>query len=237
MTIEEKSICSFCVMDISVPDIIFDENHQCQYCKNHLQRVIFEKNSYPNYLENLTKKIKSSSKVKKYDCIIGVSGGVDSTYVAYYIKRILKLNPLAVHLDNGWNSELAVKNIKNCLDILEIDLVTHVIDWNEFKLIQKSLLKSSINNLEIATDHAINALLIKTASKHKIRFIINGSNTSTEGIMPTSWMEDNKNKYIIKSIFRKFYPKIKIRSLPTISLIEYFYYLISLSLFVLHADL
>ena len=226
MSLNKNSLCSFCVMDSSVPDIIFDKNQQCQYCKAHLKRIIFEKDNYSDYLNTLIEKIKNNKNDNSYDCIIGVSGGVDSTYVAYYIKKILKLNPLAVHLDNGWNSELAVQNIKSCLDILEIDLVTHVIDWNEFKLIQKSLLKSSINNLEIATDHAINALLIKTASKHKIKYIINGSNTSTEGIMPTSWMEDNKNQYIIKSIFRRFYPKLKIKSLPTISLIEYFYYFI-----------
>ena len=159
-------------MDSSVPDIIFDKNQQCQYCKAHLKRIILEKDNYSDYLNTLIEKIKKNKNENKYDCIIGVSGGVDSTYVAYYIKKILKLNPLAVHLDNGWNSELAVQNIKNCLDVLEIDLVTHVIDWNEFKHIQKALLKSSINNLEIATDHAINALLIKTASKHKIKYII-----------------------------------------------------------------
>ena len=224
MSLNKNTICSFCVMDSSVPDIIFDKNQQCQYCKAHLKRIILEKDNYSDYLNTLIEKIKKNKNENKYDCVIGVSGGVDSTYVAYYIKKILKLNPLAVHLDNGWNSELAVQNIKNCLDILEIDLVTHVIDWNEFKHIQKALLKSSINNLEIATDHAINALLIKTASKHKIKYIINGSNTATEGIMPTSWMEDNKNKYIIKAIVRKFYPKVKIKSLPTISMTEYFYY-------------
>lgn len=219
-------VCSFCVMDSTVPDIVFDDMGICQYCKNQKRRIIFEKENYPNYLEKLIKDIKKKSKNQQYDCIIGVSGGVDSTYVAYYLKKILNLNPLAVHLDNGWNSELSVKNIKNCLDVLEIDLITHVIDWNEFKLIQKSLLKSSIKNLEIATDHAINALLIKTASKFKIKYIINGSNTSTEGIMPVSWMESNTNKQLIVSIFNKFYPNKRIKSLPTISLLEFFYYFI-----------
>ena len=226
MNTKNNIVCSFCVMDTSVPDITFDENQQCQFCKNHKERILFEQENYPDYLEKLTKNIKKKSKKNQYDCIIGVSGGVDSTYVAYYLKKVLKLNPLAVHLDNGWNSELAVKNIENCLNVLDIDLITHVIDWNEFKKIQKALLESSINNLEIVTDHAINALLIKTASKYKIKYIINGSNTSTEGIMPLSWMEANQNKQLIKSIFKKFYPNHSIKSVPTISFLEFFYYLL-----------
>jgi len=224
MDTENNIVCSFCVMDTSVPDIIFDKNNQCQFCKNQIERIAFEKQNYPNYLEKLSHKINKNSKKEKYDCIIGVSGGVDSTYVAFYVKKVLNLNPLAIHLDNGWNSELSVYNIQNCLDILEIDLITHVIDWNEFKLIQKALLKSSIKNLEIVSDHAINALLIKTAAKYKIKYIINGSNTSTEGIMPSSWMESNTNKQLIKSIYKKFYPNNKIKSLPTLSLLEFFYY-------------
>lgn len=224
MNNQNNSVCSFCVMDTTVPDIVFDTNFQCQYCKNQKARIIFENENYPNYLTELVNRVNKNSRKNKYNCIIGVSGGVDSTYVAFYVKKILNLNPLAVHLDNGWNSELSVQNIKNCLDALEIDLITHVIDWNEFKSIQKSLLKSSIKNLEIATDHAINALLIKTAAKYNIKYIINGSNTSTEGIMPESWMESNTNKQLIKSIYKKFYPKNKIKSLPTLSFIEFFYY-------------
>ena len=226
MKTKNNIVCSFCVMDTSVQDITFDENQQCQFCKNHKERILFEQENYPNYLKKLTKNIKRKSKKNQYDCMIGVSGGVDSTYVAYYLKKVLKLNPLAVHLDNGWNSELAVKNIENCLKALDIDLITHVIDWNEFKKIQKALLESSINNLEIVTDHAINALLIKTASKYKIKYIINGSNTSTEGIMPSSWMEANQNKQLIRSIFKKFYPNHSIKSVPTISFLEFFYYLL-----------
>jgi len=224
MDTQNNIVCSFCVMDTSVPDIVFDENNQCQFCKNQIERIAFEKQNYPNYLEKLVHRINKNSKKEKYDCIIGVSGGVDSTYVAFYVKKVLNLNPLAIHLDNGWNSELSVYNIQNCLDILEIDLITHVIDWNEFKSIQKALLKSSIKNLEIVSDHAINALLIKTAAKYKIKYIINGSNTSTEGIMPSSWMESNTNKQLIKSIYKKFYPNNKIKSLPTLSLLEFFYY-------------
>ena len=225
MIIDNK-VCSYCVMDTTVPDIFFDNKHQCQYCKNHIERIKNEGKISSDYLNNTVNKIKEKSNKNAYDCIIGVSGGVDSTFVAYYLKRVLNLNPLAVHLDNGWNSELAVENIRKCLDELDIDLVTHVIDWKEFKSIQKALLKSSINNLEIATDHAIHAILIKTAAKKKINFIINGNNTASEGIMPLSWMESNHNKSLITSIYKKFYPNNKIRSLPTISLIEFFYYLI-----------
>ena len=132
-------ICNFCIMDDSVPDIEFNEKGECNFCTNHRTRIANEKDQYSqNQLDKLCARIKKNKK-KNYDCIIGVSGGVDSTYTAYIVKKILKLNPLAIHFDNGWNSELAVDNIKNCLEKLDIDLYTYVVDWNEFKNIQKVL--------------------------------------------------------------------------------------------------
>ena len=139
-----NKVCSYCIMDTTVPDIFFDDKNQCQYCKNHIERIKNEGKISSDYLNNTVNKIKEKSNKNAYDCIIGVSGGVDSTFVAYYLKRVLNLNPLAVHLDNGWNSELAVENIRKCLDELDIDLVTHVINWKEFKSVQKALIKSSI---------------------------------------------------------------------------------------------
>ncbi len=222
-----NQICTYCVMDTTVPDIVFDKNGQCNLCLEHIHRINSEKSQYDAAsLKNLKKRIKNSSKSsKKYDCIIGVSGGVDSTYVAYIVKKVLNLNPLAVHFDNGWNSELAVENIKNCLDTLNIDLYTHVVDWNEFKDIQKSLVLSSVKNIEMATDHAIVALLIKVAAKNNVKFILHGGNNATEGIMPFSWMETNNDKKLISSIAKKFSNR-KLKTMPSMSLVEYFYYLI-----------
>jgi len=212
-------------MDTTVPDIVFDKNGQCNLCLEHIHRIDNEASQYDEEsLKKLKERIQKSSKSKKYDCIIGVSGGVDSTYTAYIVKKVLKLNPLAVHFDNGWNSELAVENIKNCLDILDIDLYTHVVDWNEFRDIQRSLILSSVKNIEMATDHAIVSLLIKVASKNKVKFVLHGGNNATEGIMPFSWMETNNDKKLISSITKQFSHR-ELKTMPTMSLVEYFYYL------------
>ena len=222
----KNQICTYCIMDTTVPDIRFNAEGQCNLCLEHINRIRVEEEQYnQKSLNKLVLRIKKNKKNKKYDCVIGVSGGVDSTYTAYLVKEVLKLNPLAVHFDNGWNSELAVQNIKNCLSTLDIDLYTHVVDWNEFKDIQRSLILSSVKNIEMATDHAIVSLLIKVASQQGIRFILHGGNNATEGIMPFSWMETNNDKKVITSITKKFSNR-KLDTLPTLSLIGYFYYLV-----------
>ena len=142
-------ICTQCVMDTSDPDISFDEKGVCNHCHHYDS---FYKNIYPFNLTNeqreaeLTKiinEIKSTGSDKKYDCIIGLSGGVDSSYTAFKAKQF-GLNSLAVHLDNGWDSEHAVKNIELLVKKLDIDLYTYVIDWNEFRDLQKAFFKASI---------------------------------------------------------------------------------------------
>ena len=168
------------------------------------------------------KQIKSSKKNNKYDCVIGVSGGVDSSYVAYILKKEFKLNPLAIHLDNGWNSELAVRNIENLLSKLEIDLYTHVIDWEEFRDLQISFLKSSVANSEIPTDHAIVALLYKIAEKENIKFILHGGNLATESIMPEAWMHDAKDLKFLNSIHKTFSSK-SLKSYPKMSYLKLFW--------------
>src|SRR6185312_1243950 len=160
-------ICTRCIMDTSDPDITFDENGVCNHCRRYdmeLPKRVFRGNEAKAKLDALLKRIKEKGRNKEYDCLIGVSGGVDSTYVAYLCKK-LGLRPLAVHFDNGWNSELSVSNIEKTLDKLGIDLYTYVIDWEEFRGLQLSFLKASTPDGEIPTDHAINALLFKQASK------------------------------------------------------------------------
>jgi len=173
-----------------------------------------------NKLINICNKIKYDGRNKKYDCVAGTSGGADSTY-ALYIAKKYGLNPLVVHLDNGWNSEVAVQNIKYSLDKLELDLKTYVIDWDEFKDIQLSFLKASVSDGEIPTDIAIRALLYNTANDNNVKYIITGSNFRTEGGAPQSWTYMD-GKYI-SSVQKKF-GKLKINSFPNISFYRQFYY-------------
>jgi N-acetyl sugar amidotransferase len=209
--------CSRCVMDSSVPDIYFDQSGICNYCNAALSRLnneIFASDAKNHKLDAFIADIKLHGLGKPYDCIIGVSGGVDSSYVAYIVKRKFGLRPLAVHFDNGWNSELAVKNIEILLKELEIDLYTHVVDWDEFKDLQLSFLKASIANSEIPTDHAILALLYKAAKKNRVRYILHGGNLSTESIMPAIWMHDAKDLRLIKSVHKRL-GKIPLKTFPS----------------------
>lgn len=220
-------ICTKTIMDTTDPDITFDEkgisNHYYKYIETK-KKVGFGSNELQKKAYTaLIKKIKVDGKGKKYDCIIGVSGGVDSTYVAYIVKKEFGLRPLAVHFDNGWNSELAVKNIENTLKILGIDLYTYVVDWEEFKDIQLSFLKASTPDGEVPTDHAIMSLLYKIASKYGLKYILNGVNVESESIMPLKWGYGYHDFTYIKSIQKKFGTQ-KIKAFPHFSLAKLAYY-------------
>jgi len=218
--------CSYCVMDTSDPAIVFDSDGVCNHCKSH--KLVLDTlpagKEKQNKLMALVDKIKTDGKGYDYDCIIGVSGGVDSTYLAYKIKE-LGLNPLAVHFDNGWNSELAVSNIEKTLKKLDIDLFTYVVDWDEFKDIQLSFLKASVSDAEVPTDHAISSVLYQLAAKYNIKYILNGSNFTTEGILPKGWTYGVKDYKYIKSIQDTFGSK-KIKSFPHYGLIKLAYYVL-----------
>lgn len=217
------SVCSRCVMNTSVPGISFDHEGCCNFCTDALERI--EKETYStdkSNLDKLIKRIKKAGDNKEYDCVIGISGGVDSSYVAHLVKD-LGLRPIAVHLDNGWNSDLANSNINSLLDKLNIDLYTHVINWEEFKDLQVAFLKSSIANAEIPTDHAISALLFQTAKKHGIKYIIHGGNIATESIMPSTWMENAFDLTLLNNIHKKHGSK-RLLSYPKMGLIRLAYY-------------
>jgi N-acetyl sugar amidotransferase len=206
-------------MDTSVADITFDADGACNYCraaKLRLERELFVGDAHRQRLDELIADIKRQGRGKPYDCVIGVSGGVDSSYTAYIVKRRFNLRPLAVHFDNGWNSELAVENIERLLKVLDIDLYTHVVDWEEFKDLQLAFLKASVANSEIPTDHGITALLYGEAAKHGIRYIISGGNLATETVMPDAWMHDPKDLRFIKSIHRRHGTR-PLRTFPTMS--------------------
>lgn len=221
-------LCSRCIMDETAKEITFDNNGVCNFCHNYdnvLVNDVHTGKGGEEKLEKLIEKIKLKGKNSRYDVLIGLSGGVDSSYVAYVIKKKYGLRAFAVHLDNGWNTELAVANVEQIVKRLDIDLSTHVLDWKEFRDIQTSFIKSSISNIEIPTDHAIWALLIKTAGKMKIPYIIAGNNVVTESIMPESWLYGSKDSKLIKSLHKKF-GKVKMKTYPSLSTIDYVDYLL-----------
>ena len=221
----EYQICSRCIMDTSDPEIVFDREGVCNHCSAALARMrtqLLPPAERERALQALVESVKADGKGKDYDCIIGISGGVDSTMVAYTVKK-LGLRPLAVHFDNGWNTELAVDNIKKTLETLKIDLHTCVVDWEEFRDIQLSFLHSSVANCEIPTDHGIFALLWRTAHEHGLRFILTGSNIATEAIMPYSWAHYHQDLRQLKAIHKR-YGRVPLRTLPTMGIPHYLYY-------------
>ena len=218
--------CSLTVMDnIADPDISFDENGICnyyyEYKKASAAEVLTGKQGEEK-LYQLAARIKKDGRGKRYDCLIGLSGGVDSTYVAYLVKQ-LGLRPLAVHLDNGWDSELAVKNVENIITKLGFDLFTLVVNWEEFKDIQLAYLKASVVDIEVVSDHAIFATMYKLAKEKNIGYIISGTNVVTEFIMPPSWLFQKMDFSNLKDIHRQ-YGKRKIRTYPFFDFKKYVYY-------------
>jgi len=218
--------CTLTVMDnIADPDISFDEKGICNYYyeyKDAERRTVFTGEEGEAKLKQLVTQIKDSGNGKPYDCLIGLSGGVDSTYVAYLVKQ-LGLRPLAVHLDNSWDSELAVKNIENIVRKLDIDLYTLVVNWEEFKDIQLSYLKASVVDIEVVSDHAIFATMYKIAKEKGIGYIISGTNTVTEHIIPQSWLYQKMDFANLKDIHNRF-GKIKLKTYPTFDFKKSLYY-------------
>lgn len=217
--------CTRCVMDITVPDIQFDTEGVCSQCKQALDwktRLIPSNVNKEKKLSELINYIKQKRKRKKYDCIIGLSGGLDSSYALYKAKKN-GLRILAVHVDAGWNSEIAVKNIENLVKGLNIDLYTVVIDWEEMKDLQNAFFKSGVTNCDTPQDHAYFSALMDVASKESINFVITGQNWNTESILPQSWEWDQMDPLQIKDIYSQFSKK-KLKKYPIISLWNYFFY-------------
>lgn len=217
--------CKICIMDSSDPDIVPYGEAGCNHCIAAKKRLLGEympDARGQSILEGLLKKIKHDGIHKRYDCVVGVSGGVDSSYVALRAKQ-LGLRILAVHLDNGWNSELAVKNIENIVTKLGIDLVTHVINWNEIKDLQRAYFDAPVMDIEVITDHAIFAVLYQQAAKYGIKYILSGSNVATEAIMPSAWNYDQRDLKNILAIHKRF-GSVKLKTFPMLSPIRFLYY-------------
>jgi len=220
--VKAQDICTRCVSDTTIPNIKFDAGGVCNFCRIHdeLEQAHQLNDENRRRFEKLIARIKREGRKKEYDCVVGVSGGRDSTYVLYNAIR-LGLRPLAVHFDNGWNSEIAVSNIKQATTRLNVDLHTVVADWEEFKDLQKAFLKASVSDAEIPTDYAILSVLYKEAANAGTRYILNGHSFRTEGIVPLGWTYMD-GRYV-HSVHRKF-GLMKIRSFPIMSMADLIYY-------------
>ena len=217
-----NTICSRCVMDNTVPDIKFDDKGECNYCRIHdeLDR------DYPNdergkkVLEQTVEKIKAAGKGKKYDVIIGVSGGTDSTYLCHLAKEH-GLRPLAVHLDGGWDTEIAVTNIQKSLEKLDIDLYTYVVNWPEMKDLYRSCMLGSVPWPDAPTDIAILGSLNQIAAKHGVKYIWRGNNFRTEGRQPSNWT--NLDTRVMHHLHKTFGTR-KLKTFPNYSIFDIVYY-------------
>ena len=208
-------ICSRCIYDDTIPYITFDENGVCNYCQQHDQ---LEK-EYPTgeegfgILKDLAEKIKQEHKKKKYDVVVGVSGGCDSSYMLYLTKEILGLRPLATHFDNTWNSRIAVENIKNVTEALDIDLYTHVVDSKEYCDIYKSFFKASVPDIDTPADIGLATTHYLACQKYGIKYIFEGHSFRTEGISPHGWFYMDA-KYI--QTIQKIWGEYKIDTFPNL---------------------
>jgi len=209
-------------MDTTDTNISFDKNGVCNHCLDRDFRTEqFPKNAEEaqSRLQKMAEEIIHYGKNRTYDSLIGLSGGLDSSYLLYLAKQV-NLKPLVVHFDNGWNSELAVKNIENLVKTLDLDLQTFVIDWEEFRDLQRSFLKASVVDIEILTDQAIISSMFKLARENEIKYILYGNNFATETHLPQSWTWVKLDAKNIKSI-QKLYGTMKIRSFPLMGVMKY----------------
>lgn len=223
-------MCMNCVLDKSVSGISFDGFGVCNYCNNYKKNLPQMSNLHSSDdLDKLVSDIKEAGKGKDYDCLIGLSGGVDSSYLAYFAVGKLGLRPLTVHFDNGWNSSLATENVNKLVTSLKLELRTYVIDWEEFRDIQLAYLKASVVDIEVPTDHFIMAVMHKYAHENKIKYILNGCNTSSESIMPKEWNFVKEDLANLIDIHQKFGER-KLKRFPNFGLKQrlYFQYILGI---------
>ncbi len=221
-------ICSKTVMDTSDPDIIFDENNISNYYWDFQNKVkpnwpLLKKNN--NELEKKINKIKNDGKNKEFDCILGLSGGIDSSYMLHVAVKEFGLRPLVFHVDGGWNTETAVNNINNLVSSLNVELYTEVINWNEMRNFQLAMFKSGVPHLDIPQDMAFISVLYKFAVKYKIKHILNGGNIATESVLaPLKILYWGTDLIHIKDILNK-YGTIKMKTYPFSSVFYHKFYL------------
>ena len=218
-------ICNNCVMDTTDSQIEFDENGICDHCHNYFNNI--KPNWHPDenglkILNPIIEKIKRKGKNKEYDCIIGLSGGLDSSYVVHYATKVLGLRPLLLHVDAGWNTPVSIHNVKCLVDGLGLDLETFVIDWEEMKQLQLAFLKAGVTDADTPQDLAFFSVLYKYASENNIKYILTGGNFSTECVRePLEWggyfATDTR---FVKDVYRKFCNQ-KLHNFPLTDILKY----------------
>ena len=214
--------CTNCVMDTTDSKIVFDENGVCDFCNDYKANIL------PNWkpmqdnpeLEKIAAKIREDGKDNKYDCIIGLSGGVDSSYLCYIAKEKMKLRPLAFVVDTGWNLDVANENIEQIVKKVGIDMHTEVVDWEEMKDLQVAFLKSQVPYQDLPQDHAIFAALYNFAVKNNIKYVLTGANNATEYLRPPiEWVYQNDITFI-KDVHKKFGKK-PLKTFPMCGMLKY----------------
>lgn len=223
--VREYQICNSCIMDTSDPNIHFDEQGLCDYCnnfKNTIKPSWHTDEKGAEELRQLATKIKKEGKGKDFDCIIGLSGGLDSSYAAHIAVNKMGLKPLLYHVDAGWNTDQAVGNVEKLVDGLGLDLYTDVVNWQEMKDLQLAFLKSGIPDQDLPQDAAFFSSLYKFARKNKIKYVITGSNYSTECCRePEEWGGyPGIDKTLILDIHQKFGNKV-LKSFPLVDILIY----------------
>lgn len=226
MTVNQRpyQVCTNCVMDTSDSMIVFDENGVCDHCRTFHTKILPNWHTDENgrrELEKTVQKIKQAGAGKDFDCIIGMSGGVDSSYLTYLAKKELGLRPLVFHVDAGWNSQEAVNNIEKLVDKLELDLYTEVIDWDEIRDLQLAFFKSGVPHIDTPQDHAFFATMYKFAEEHNVKYILTGANLSTECIRnPIEWMYYQSDSIQLRDIHKK-YGTRPLVNFPTTSILKH----------------
>jgi N-acetyl sugar amidotransferase len=223
-------VCAKTVMDTTDPDITFDVNGVCNYWYQWqaLQKTMPSAHERRRKLAATVAKMKRRGKGRPYDCILGLSGGVDSSYLAHLIKEH-GLRPFVIHFDNGWNNELAVSNIERMVKALGYDLHTFVMDWAEFRDLQRAYFKASVLDLEVPTDHMIFGALYKMAAQHRIKYIISGNNIATEWLLPKEWWYNKFDLVNMQAIHRRF-GEGKLTKLPALGIWHHAFYTLVLGI-------
>jgi N-acetyl sugar amidotransferase len=213
-------------MDTSDPEIQFDENGVCNHCKEFdrtIDKYWLLRNNGEEKMKEIISVINDKTKNKKYNCIAGLSGGVDSSYMVYKAVQ-MGLRPLVLHVDCGWNSEIAVKNIENIVKTLDLELHTHVVDWEEMKSLQLAFFKANVANQDTPQDHAIFSGLYKHAVSNSIQYVLNGSNFASESVLPHAWGYNALDYRHIRGIYKQFGSK-KLKRYPHVTFMRrYVYY-------------
>jgi len=218
-------MCTRCIMDTTDPKIIFDEKGVCNHCHkfdNETRKQWFPNKEGKRQLKKIFDRIKEERKKFEYDCILGLSGGLDSSYLALVMKEY-GMRPLVVHVDAGWNSELAVYNIEKVVKYCGYDLHTHVMNWPEVRDLQLAYLKAQVANQDVVQDHAFFASLYHFAVNNRINYVISGGNIATEGVFPPSWHHDAMDAINLKAIHKKF-GNLPLKDFQVISFWQYYFY-------------